>query len=75
MTLIVVRWVHEIDECLAQRDDVRNSRIRGIHDEEAAGPIRTQPGHGRKRADTSFERTIVQGGQGPQGCGKRALTI
>ena len=63
----------EIGDALVQSKGVRNVGLASSNDEEPACAYRSQPPHGRKRAETGTDHAVVQGGRGCQGNSEQRL--
>ena len=59
-----------VGEALAMGEEVRDRRIRDIHDKEPAGRYRAQSTDRGKPRDPGLNRAGVQAGKGAQRCGE-----
>ena len=60
-----------IGEALANGEEVRIAGFGDVRCQDPGGPYRPQPPDRRGDLDIGFEVTVVQGGEGTQGCGER----
>ena len=60
-----------IGEALANGDEMRDRGIRDVRCQDPAYPHRAQPPDRRGNFDIGVEVSLVQGGEGAQGCSER----